>query len=68
MRLLDRKKINNMSELERIKMIDNIKASNLTIQEKDANLELLQPSFTKQARAMKDFIEGQADIDDIKDL
>jgi len=66
MRLLDREKINNMSELEKRRMIDNIKSSNLTPQEKDANLELLQPSFFRQARVIRDFEEGQADIDDIK--
>jgi hypothetical protein len=66
MRLLDRERINNMSELEKLKMIDNIKTSNLTIQEKDANLELLQPSYEKQEQVMRDFKEGQADIDDLK--
>ena len=65
MRLLDRERINNMSELEKRKMIDSIKSSNLTLQEKDANLELLQPSYEKQAKVMKDFMEGRADIDDL---
>jgi len=54
-----------MSELEKRKMIDSIKSSNLTLQEKDANLELLQPSYEKQVEVMKDFIEGRADIDDL---
>ena len=54
-----------MSELEKRKMIDSIKSSNLTLQEKDANLELLQPSYEKQAKVMKDFMEGRADIDDL---
>lgn len=66
MRLLDRERIKNMSELEKRKMVDIIKTSNLSIQEKDANLELIQPSYEKQKIAMKNFLEGQADIDDLK--
>jgi len=66
MRLLDREKINNMSPREKLKMIDNIKTSNLTIQEKDANLALLEPAYELQSKIVKDFIEGQADIDDLE--
>lgn len=66
MRLLNREKIKSMSELEKIRVADNIKTSSLTPQEKTANLELLQPSYEKQKIAMKSFLEGQADIDDLR--
>lgn len=65
MRIIDRERIEHMSELEKMKMIDNIKSSNLTVKEKDANLALLQPSYELQEKIMKDFREGQADIDDL---
>lgn len=66
MRLLSREKINNMSDLEKERMIDSIKSSNLTVQEKEANLQLLRPSYEKQVEIIKDFLEGQADIDDLQ--
>jgi len=66
MRLLDREKVNSMSNLEKLKMVDSIKTSNLTPQEKKANLELLQPSYEKQRQVLRDFQEGQADIDDFE--
>lgn len=66
MRLLSREKINAMSLLEKERMIDTIKSSNLTTEEKEANLKLLKGDSEKIKQILKDIEESAADIDDME--
>lgn len=66
MRLLSREKINAMSLLEKERMIDTIKSSNLTTDEKEANLKLLRGDSEKIKQILKDIEESSADIDDME--
>lgn len=65
MRLLSAERINSMSEHEKAKAIENIKTSNLTVQEKEENLKLLMRDASKEKQILKDIEESQADISDL---
>ena len=63
MRVYTPERIAMMSVHEKKEMIDIIKSSNLTVEEKEANLKLLQ--VRDNSHILKDIEESQADIDDI---
>lgn len=65
MRLLTIERITSMSEHEKKEMIDKIKSSNLTVEEKEENLKLLMRNNSKEQQILKDIKEGEADLDDI---
>ena len=66
MRLINRERLLNMSENERQQIIDNIMTSDLTTDEKTANLLLLQNDVNKHEIILKQIEEGASDISDMK--
>jgi hypothetical protein len=65
MRVLTAQRVNEMSEHEKKEMIENIKTSSLSYQEKEANLRLLQSDNSREKAILKEIQESSADIDDI---